>query len=48
MYEKSYTHPGTIVTTVVTPNTNFMFSGSVDGTVRIWKKFPKGIEFAKH
>lgn len=48
MYEKSYTHPGTIVTTVVTPNTNFLFSGSVDGTVRIWKKFPKGIEFAKH
>lgn len=36
------------MTTVVTPNTNFLFSGSVDGTVRIWKKFPKGIEFAKH
>lgn len=48
MYEKSYTHPGTIVTTTVTPNSNFIFTASVDGSVRMWKKFPTGIEFAKH
>ena len=48
MYEKSYTHPSNIVTTTVTPNSNFVFTASVDGSVRMWKKFPTAIEFAKH
>lgn len=40
MYEKSYTHPAHIQFSVVTPTTNYIFTGSVNGTVKIWKKFP--------
>ena len=57
MYEKSYTHPAHIQLTTVTPIENFIYTGSINGTVKIWKKFPtvlvfihnyvQGIEFVK-
>lgn len=46
MYEKSYTHPAHIQFTIMTPITNFLFTGSINGTVKIWKKFPTVIHFS--
>ena len=48
MYEKSYTHPKPIQYSIMTPKSDFLFTASVDGSVRLWKKFPTGVEFAKH
>ena len=33
---------------IVTPKTDFIITGSVDGHIKFWKKTPGGIEFVKH
>eukprot|EP01105_Mastigella_eilhardi_P021191 TRINITY_DN5107_c0_g1_i1.p1 TRINITY_DN5107_c0_g1~~TRINITY_DN5107_c0_g1_i1.p1 ORF type:complete len:627 (-),score=189.39 TRINITY_DN5107_c0_g1_i1:99-1979(-) len=48
MYEKSYMHRDVITHVVVTPLTDFVVTGSVDGHVKFWEKQPVGIEFVKH
>ena len=40
MYEKSYTHPSHVLLTCVTPKTDFLYTASINGSVKIWKKFP--------
>lgn len=40
MYEKSYTHPSHVLFTCVTPKTDFVYTASINGSVKIWKKFP--------
>lgn len=40
MYEKSYTHPSHLLLTCVTPKTDFIYTASINGSVKIWKKFP--------
>lgn len=40
MYEKSYTHPSLVLLSCVTPHTNFLYTASLNGSVKIWKKFP--------
>ena len=40
MYEKSYTHPSIVLLSCVTPHTNFLYTASLNGSVKIWKKFP--------
>ena len=40
MYEKSYTHPSIVLLSCVTPFTNFLYTASLNGSVKIWKKFP--------
>ena len=40
MYEKSYTHPSHVLLSCVTPHTNFLYTASLNGSVKIWKKFP--------
>eukprot|EP01118_Nematostelium_gracile_P000454 TRINITY_DN10503_c0_g1_i2.p1 TRINITY_DN10503_c0_g1~~TRINITY_DN10503_c0_g1_i2.p1 ORF type:complete len:586 (-),score=137.92 TRINITY_DN10503_c0_g1_i2:76-1833(-) len=47
LYEKSYMHRD-IVTFVAVSSADFIFTGSIDGHVKFWKKQPIGIEFAKH
>lgn len=47
-YERSYMHRDTVTHVAVTPFTDFIITGSVDGHVKFWKKQPVGIEFVKH
>lgn len=47
MYEKSYMHLDRICSTHVTENTNYIITTSIDGSIKFWKKMPKGIEIVK-
>ncbi|KAJ3207647.1 AAA ATPase midasin, partial [Entophlyctis luteolus] len=49
MYEKSLMHRDVINFVLVTPQTDFLITTSVDGHVKFWKKTERGgIEFVKH
>ena len=48
MYERSYMHTDTISHIFVTPRTEFLVTGSIDGHVKFWKKLPRDIIFVKH
>jgi peptidylprolyl isomerase domain and WD repeat-containing protein 1 len=40
-------HRDTVAWVVVTPETDFVITASVDGVVKFWKKVAEGIEFVK-
>ncbi len=48
MYEKSYMHREALTRLCVTPNTDFLVTGSADGHLKFWKKLRGGIQFVKH
>ena len=47
-YAKSFMHRDVINFVVVTRNTDFFITTSIDGHVKLWKKQGVGIEFVKH
>ena len=48
MYERSYMHRDVVTHAVVAAEVDFIATGSADGHVKLWKKRPQGVEFAKH
>ncbi len=48
MYERSYMHRDVVTHVVVAAEVDFIATGSADGHVKLWKKRPQGVEFAKH
>eukprot|EP00981_Chlorochromonas_danica_P012518 scaffold5105_cov161-Ochromonas_danica.AAC.4 len=47
-YEHSYMHRDIISHVIVSPLTDFLVTGSIDGQVKFWKKTLKSIDFVKH
>jgi peptidylprolyl isomerase domain and WD repeat-containing protein 1 len=48
LYEKSYLHRDIVTHVAFASATEFLFTASVDGHIKFWKKQPEGIEFVKH
>lgn len=46
-YSKSLMHKDQLCFVTMTPYTEFLITGSVDGVVKFWKKVAVGIEFVK-
>ena len=46
-YEKSYMHRDTVSHIIVSRMHGMVFTGSVDGILKFWKKGQVGIEFIK-
>ena len=47
MYERSYMHKDTVCQVLVSQKYDFIFTMSVEGTLKFWKKVQGGIEFVK-
>ena len=47
MYERSYMHKDTVCSIIVSHKYDFIFTMSVDGSLKFWKKVQNGIEFVK-
>uniref|UniRef100_A0A7S3EMJ8 peptidylprolyl isomerase n=1 Tax=Rhodosorus marinus TaxID=101924 RepID=A0A7S3EMJ8_9RHOD len=47
MYQKSYMHRDVVTHVLMTPRTDMVITGSVDGQLKFWKKIADGIEFVK-
>ena len=47
MYERSYMHKDTITHILVSLKYDYIFTMSVDGFLKFWKKVQGGIEFVK-
>mmetsp|Transcript_6885 Transcript_6885/g.6080 ORF Transcript_6885/g.6080 Transcript_6885/m.6080 type:complete len:121 (+) Transcript_6885:177-539(+) len=47
MYERSYMHKEAISSILASQKYDFIFTSSVDGILKFWKKTASGIEFVK-
>jgi peptidylprolyl isomerase domain and WD repeat-containing protein 1 len=47
MYERSYMHREALSHILVSPKFDFIFTASVDGHLKFWRKAVTGIEFVK-
>jgi peptidylprolyl isomerase domain and WD repeat-containing protein 1 len=47
MYEKSFQHKDCVSQVIVSEQYEFIFTASIDGFVKFWKKASEGVEFVK-